>query len=250
VPAAEKKFYMETELSGSLWQSVDLAGHAFTTRFAGIGGFEGLVDELGVYSLQSDDGAAVDPEQYSRSMELEYGKFLMYAEGFDGESDALFLHEESAAINESTLVIKPGGHVDFPPIFPGYEEIVFTLTLADSSTRDFEIVFNPDGQDDEIVRVDLLSETEDLQPIIFSLIFSSDTVIVGETEEQDGETGFAGDFGGIVYRLINVDEAFDLEIESVTVIRKSINVSNAGLKDDGFARKDEPDIAAGVNVSS
>ena len=250
VPVVEETFAVEVDSSVSSWKSIDTSGKIWKTSFGGIGGFEGLVDELGIYYQGAFSGPVIDPEQFRRSMKLEYGKFLMYAEGFDGKADDLLLHIESGSVAESKLIIAPGGHADFPPIFPGYEEIVFTIVLADLSTRALEVVFNPEEQDDEIVRVDLSSETDDSQLVNFSLIFSSEKVSVGETEAQDGETGFTGDFGGVVYQLINNDELINLEVESVLVIRKSINVSKADSENEGETKDGKPDITAGVNISS
>lgn len=251
VPAADTVFVATPVLSTEVpWLSVYTDGFSMKTSFAGIDGFEGLIDELGIYYLHSEDGPAVDPGQYRRSMELEYGKFLMYAEGFDAESEDIILNPESASISGSSLIVAPGGEVVFPSVFPGYEEMVFSIVLTDSSTRFFEVVFNPDGLDDEIVRVDLASETDTAESVSFSLIFSPETVSVGETGAQDGETGYTGDFGGIVYRIINDDEIMNLEIESVLIIRKSINVSNAGLKETEAADGGKSDIITGVNISS
>jgi len=250
VPVAEEEFQPVSASALTPWKMLGAADGNWLTRFGGSGGFEGLVDEFGVYYQQDTDGIAIDPGQFRRSMELEYGKFLMYAEGFDGEPEDLLIDEENVTIAGSRMIIEPGGFADFPPISPGYEEIIFTISLSGSSSRAMEVVFHPEGQDDEIVRVDLASDADEAMPVNFSLIFTPETVSVGETGEQDGETGFVGDFGGIVYRLINNDEAISLEIESVLVIRKNINVSKAGSEDIRFTGEAEPEFYSGVNIGS
>ncbi|MBI9107632.1 MAG: hypothetical protein JEZ04_12870 [Spirochaetales bacterium] len=250
VPVAEENLTAERTSGVPAWQEVETVDIIWETRFAGTGGFEGLVDELGIYYQRLTDGIAVDPDQYRRSMELEYGKFLMYAEGFDGEPEGLIVDGQNVKIDGSRMIIAPGSFAAFPPIYPGYEEIIFTVAIAGTSTKAMEVVFYPDGQSGEIVRVDLSDETDGVLPVNFSLIFSTETVSVGETEAQDGETGFSGDFGGIVYRLINNDEAVDLEIESVLIIRKNINVSEAGFNDIRLADEPVLEVSTGVSIGS
>ena len=254
IPLTGRVFSIEAA-SGAFWTVPAEETGEGTTVFGGSAGFSGLLDELGIYIQPSGDGKAVDPEQFRRSMELEYGKFLIYAEGFDGEPEGLEWTGEAVDFGESRMIISPGGYADFPPIYPGYEEIVFTLALSDSSTRAVDVVFRSEGSEGEIIRQVSGDASGGELPISFSLIFSKAEVSIADEAEEPDEAGaededsYAVDFGGVIYRLVNNDEKLSLEVESVLVIRKNINISKAGAENDP-TEDIGPESGSLVNIGS
>ena len=215
------------------WFNIDSGEGKMNSSLFGSGTLECLVDEVGVYHDRLSDGTGVDPGQYRRAMELEYGKFLMYAEGFDGKADSLNLKGEDILIDGSRLLIAPGASVEFPPIYPGYEEVVFRMELAGLSTGKGRTVFYADSDSSEIVSVEFSDETLEGNSVRFSLIFSADSVGVDGTVNQDGETGFEGDFSAVGFKIINHDIEKTLEIESILITRKNINISENNIVNPG-----------------
>ena len=198
------------------------------------GGMEILIDEFGVYRKESLDGSVVDPNQFSRSMELVYGKSLMFAEGFDGELNGIIMNEPDGHISDSSLVLYPGGEAAFPPIFPGYEEVVFRIEVGSGSSEGGEAVFYVDGGDAQITSLEFPPALESPEALEFSLIFSQDSVNLSTVVDHADETGFTGDFSGVGYSIRNNSPENELIIESILVIRKNINsteqVSEASVK--------------------
>lgn len=59
---------------------------AGSSMFGGPNGFVGIIDELGIFYVQGDDGPKLDTEVYSRAMKRQFGNDYIFAEGFDGLS--------------------------------------------------------------------------------------------------------------------------------------------------------------------
>jgi hypothetical protein len=211
--------------------NLQLPDGVMTTSFFGRGGFTGLIDEAGIYYSGQAGGAVMDPDQYRRAMELEYGKFLMYAEGFDGELTELTEGKDDVSIDSSTLIIGPGASVEFPPIYPGYEKVNVEITFSDLSTRNAEAVFYPEEGETEVFRLDFYSESEEENPFSFAMIFTSEGIETADIEPREEGPGAPVDFSGLSYSILNKDEEHDLEIESILITRKSINMSKAGISE-------------------
>ncbi|HAK46882.1 MAG TPA: hypothetical protein DCO79_13315, partial [Spirochaeta sp.] len=219
-PVSEAVFYPANETVSIL--NIDSDGKTAISRIGG--GVELLIDEFGVYYRESADGAVIDPRQFERSMELEYGKFLMYAEGFDGDLGEIVINNSEISASDSCLTLPPLGEADFPTLYPGYEEVVFRIEIEDGTGEESEAVFYVDGGNAEIAEVDF-SDLETQGFVAFSLIFSKDSVNFAAGSEQAGETGFSGDFSGVGYRIKNNSLSENLVIKSILVIRKNISIS-------------------------
>ncbi|MDC7228368.1 MAG: hypothetical protein PQJ61_16515 [Spirochaetales bacterium] len=190
---------------------------------------EMLLDEAGVYYSQKLGGAVIDPLQFRRAMEMEYGKFLMYAEGFDGDISELIVSSAETRIENSSLIIPPLSDVEFPFLYPGYEELEFRIVTGGLAEGDAEAVFFVDGFQDDIAEVDFGSIIESNGLVSFSLIFLKDSVNLAGSGD---EAVFAGDFSGVGYRIRNNSPETVIEIKSILVIRKNISVSDNSAESD------------------
>ncbi len=218
VPESEMSYYPEPGVKAS-WTDLKLSEKPAESRILGGNGTSGLMDEFGVYR------GAIDPEQFRRAMEYEYGKFLMYAEGFDGRTDDLGFSDQNVFTENSRLVIGPGSSVDFPPIFPGYEEVVFMIETSGAGSQHADAVFYIDRETSGIINARLDDEIKKSDGISFSLIFTTDAVSLDGLDNQSIGTGLTGDFSGIGFRIVNNDQQQMLELESILIIRKNINVT-------------------------
>ena len=234
--------YSVDEETPAAWMTSVYSEAIAETRIFGGAGFEGLVDEAGVYK------GAIDPQQFNRAMDLKYGKALMYAQGFDGSPDELIYDKAEATVENSRLKIAPGASVDFPPVYPGYEEVIFKIDLANSGTRQAEAVFYADSDKAGFINVDFLSGFES-SDVVFSLIFSNDFVILDKYGTQNIESGITGDFSAVGYRIQNNDTEKILELESVIIIRKRINITEKNTEStDSHPEKGLPSV--GINIRS
>lgn len=57
-----------------------------TSIIGGQEGFTGIIDELGIFYVQGEDGPKLDTEIFSRAMKRKFGNDYVFAEGFDGLS--------------------------------------------------------------------------------------------------------------------------------------------------------------------
>ncbi len=220
------------------WKSFSFDREGAVTRIFGGGGFDGLIDEFGIYPGEAD------PKQYWRAMELEYGKSLIYAEGFDGESEDLTL-SDGVYIKDSSLYIGPDSYADFPPVFPGFEELSFRIVVS-GGQGDAEAVFYVDSDSSEIVRVPLVvnnaskaNKKAEYSDIEFSLIFDVDSIGLGADPLPNKELTAVGDFKSIGYRIINNNDSETLEIKSILITRKRVSITD-----------NEINIPSGKNINS
>ncbi|MDC7127191.1 MAG: hypothetical protein PQJ46_16625 [Spirochaetales bacterium] len=233
------KYNLSDNYSLSLPKADSVNNEAETLLFTD-NNFTGLVDELGVYYDDGTESEAVDPLQFERAKELEYGNSLVYADGFDKSSEELSLEDSTASIENSILIIPPNSIVELPSFVPAYEEIMINIELEDSSTISAKAVFSADtldaeGSFDEIASVDLSSkivlsygETGEGTSIVdFSLLFMSDGVQVASSdeEEQVQNTGFEGDFSSVSFKIENTSSELPLKIQSIFIVRKSLDLS-------------------------
>jgi len=103
---------------------------------AGAKGFAGVVDELGVFSVDSAGRPSTDPGQFARAQADLHGSNLVFADGFDGTylSDGFTL-EGSGQIMAGTLTLKPGSSLSLPPVKPGGARIIVTAAVSPVSSR-------------------------------------------------------------------------------------------------------------------
>ena len=225
-PAGETVFSAGGEAAPWLEFSVD--GKASYSRLSA--GMEILIDEFGIYRKLTEDGNVVDPQQFERSMELQYGKSLMYAEGFDEEPGDIITNGSGVMVSNSSLTIPPGEEAVFPPLYPGYEEVMFRIEIDDSYSGNGEAVFYVDNGGALIASVGFPSIKELENILEFSLIFDQDSISISTVDGQVDETGFSDDFSGVGYSIRNNSPENNLVIESILVIRKHI-ISNDQLSE-------------------
>ena len=98
------------------WTAISLEGKTAFSRLAAE--TEILIDEFGIYRKKSEDGTVVDPQQFTRSMELFYGNSLMYAEGFDEEPEDVITGDSGVTTAGSSLIIPPEERLNSPRFIP------------------------------------------------------------------------------------------------------------------------------------
>ena len=216
------------------WKNIKSTESEAETRILGGDKIAALMDEFGIYS------DSVDPQQYSKAMTLKYGKFLMYAEGFDGADQSLPDDSPKAYVADSSLFIEPGSAVDFPVIYPGYEEVVFTIGTGETPADNASVAFYLNGSNDmpELLKL-RLENIPGEEEVTFSLIFTDDSVVLDRAGYSDIGASLAEDFNGIAYRLVNDDAEKTLEIKRILIIRKNLDISI-----------NEVNIPAGKNIRS
>jgi hypothetical protein len=89
-----------------------------------VGGFAGVVDEIGVYYRDSTGLPSPDADLYRRRMRSEHGDFLLYADGFDGtRTPAGVRLEGESRLRAGELLLDPGASVSFPSLELGDQVI-------------------------------------------------------------------------------------------------------------------------------
>ena len=166
------------------------------TVIGGEVGFRGIVDEIGVFSVESED---VDSEVFFRAMKLEYGSDLLFAEGFDGLlfPDTIFASDESGVdIQSGATLIGTGTVVTLPPIPIDFESIrIEIITGAGSLAIEAFIDVESSPSEARVVRYDTLVG-----------YLSSADVLVAPPVESGPITIDLSLSGGDVY-LFNGDES-------------------------------------------
>ena len=221
MPGAEALYGTGTE-SAPGWQHIDIEGMNGFTRLPGSDGLEFLVDEFGVYYRGTTE-SAVDPGMFRRSMELEYGNSLVYADGFDGVSEGIVFTEDAAAYEDSCLVIQPGFSAEFPPLYPGYEELQFVLNTRGTVGEGLELRLYADSSSSEAASL-TLSDVPEQDDLSFSILFTPQSLIIIDQQGNEIPSEFPGDFSSVSYSLFNNNLSEQAVIDSVLITRKSINI--------------------------
>lgn len=98
------------------------------TVIGGEDGFVGLIDEFGVFFRDTAAQPSTDTALFRKAGEEKYGTDLLYAEGFEGLSIPQDLEiSGDVSIDQSALVVGPGGQVSFPALFFQQEGIVLEI---------------------------------------------------------------------------------------------------------------------------
>ena len=115
---------------------------------AGENGFNGIIDELGIYHVREEERIEVDDEVYARAMAQKYGGDFVYAEGFDGlyppENLVYEGNVEEVRVDGSKLTLPPGASVTMPPIPFASESLVFEFDGENPEPQFVDIRFFDD----------------------------------------------------------------------------------------------------------
>jgi hypothetical protein len=107
-----------------------------TTVIGGDKGFTGVVDEFGVYVVDSQGRPAPDPDQFSREEALKLGSSLVLADGFDGiYLSSGFSLEGGGALAAGFITLPAGSDLGLPLIKTGGSSISITARLSPESSR-------------------------------------------------------------------------------------------------------------------
>jgi hypothetical protein len=148
---------------------VDLPREAQTT-IAGDKGFSGTITELGVYYRDPFNRLSVDPAIYHAVMEQEYGRRLVFAEGFEG----LYLPDpeeswsadplDSATLQNGRLILSVSSQLTLPFFELGGGETVFHVEFYGTIPRGSTVALQWEGADTPFLVIDpsgtIVTETE------------------------------------------------------------------------------------------
>ncbi len=148
---------------------VELPREAQTT-IAGDKGFSGTITELGVYYRDPFNRLSVDPAIYHAVMEQEYGRRLVFAEGFEG----LYLPDpeeswsadpfESATLQNGRLILPVSSQLTLPFFELGGGETVFHVEFYGTIPRGSTVALQWEGADTPFLVIDptgtIVTETE------------------------------------------------------------------------------------------
>jgi hypothetical protein len=96
----------------------------------GDGGFEGILDEFGVYFRDDGDQPSPDTDIFRSAMEQVYGEKLVYAEGFESRNvpDSLGIRGD-VRVDAGRLILNSGSSVLFPDFAFRSEELQVVASL-------------------------------------------------------------------------------------------------------------------------
>ena len=148
---------------------VELPREAQTT-VAGDRGFSGTITELGVYYRDPFNRLSVDPAIYHAVMEQEYGRRLVFAEGFEG----LYLPDpeeswsadplDSATLQNGRLILSVSSQLTLPFFELGGGETVFHVEFYGTIPRGSTVALQWEGADTPFLVIDpsgtIVTETE------------------------------------------------------------------------------------------
>lgn len=121
-------------LSDSLAVDPKVASSSGSSTIAGADGFTGLVDEFGVYYMDSAGQESTDPEVFRRAMADEYGSNLLFAEGFDGiylPTDLTFAGKVSRTqIVAGSLLLDSSQSIEVPQLPVGEEDLTMNANVS------------------------------------------------------------------------------------------------------------------------
>ena len=207
------------------------------TIIGGEVGFSGIVDEIGVFSVESND---VDSEVYLRAMKLEFGSDLLFAEGFDALlfPDSLFAADESGVdIESGAALIDAGTIVTLPPIPIDFESIRIEIITGsgalaidafvdvDSSPSEARVVRYDTGVGYLNASDDLVAPPLDPGPITIDLSLSEGDVFLfyGDESATLGSIDY-GDSSFIVSMGATGDEP--VSVDSILITKNRIEHSD------------------------
>ncbi|MFP4066309.1 MAG: hypothetical protein ACLFS5_02290 [Spirochaetaceae bacterium] len=116
---------------------------AGTTRIGGgfadgdIAGFEGIIDEFGIYFRDEDGRPGVYSDMYRDARRREHGSALIYAQGFDRDGIPAELEAHGEVRSEpGVAVLEPEARLVLPAVPVGNEPVVLEVELREETVRE------------------------------------------------------------------------------------------------------------------
>ena len=130
------------------------------TTIAGDNGFSGTISELGVYYRDPFNRLSVDPGIYHSVMEQEYGRALVFAEGFEG----LYLPDpeeswssdppDSATLRNGRLILPVASRLTLPFFELGGGETAFHVEFYGTIPAGSTVALQWEGEDTPFMVID------------------------------------------------------------------------------------------------
>ena len=119
-------------------------------------GFPGIIDEFGIYSADSDGRPSIDPELFIRGRKADFGRKLIFAEGFDG----LFLPKwinggESFDLASGILGVNGKARIDLPPVTPAEDEGIELAIAVPGNTGGAAVTVRTDEKSEALLTIPL-----------------------------------------------------------------------------------------------
>ncbi len=106
-------------------------GQKGSAAIGGPDGFQGVIDEFGIFFKDSRNRAAIDPNIYYEKASEQHGSDLIYAEGFDGLYFPDSLKKNNlVTVENGHLVIKPNGEIQLPELAVSHERVSVEIEIA------------------------------------------------------------------------------------------------------------------------
>lgn len=211
---------------------------AGTTYIGGLNGIHAIIDEIGIYHRVTDDGHLVDAEVFTRAMERLFGNDLVLAEGFDGTHLPEYIVYDTSAgeyvIGGGSLILPPGGSVQFDAVPDYFETLSITIESADDESTFGDS--SGDGDSDPIGEDDGDDTNPDTRPGVLVLVTEDgEEIAIGLGEDTVtsvtlfyGEDGFSLSIGedtssidpvGRSITIRNQSAAGGFELRSVLIVK-------------------------------
>ena len=182
-------------------------------------GFAGVVDEFGVYALDSTGRPATDPDLYSRAQEAANGNRLVFADGFDGL--ALyhgFAIEGSGQLAAGSVDLGPGARLVLPALRTG-DAVTVSAALSASSGRSASLLVQADPGSPPAVAVPV---TVGASGLSFRVAADGRSLSISSAEGEKSVSipGSGGSGSGLVLKIADpADARSDLVIESILALK-------------------------------